>query len=146
MLSDDDNAIRSMVARRCMRDDIERNSKLYEASCFFIAAKEMEQGRVTLENITVMSTTPLVHVQPALMQKGKKQGRGRYSLADMDSDAEEDEHVLSVVDVAAVLRETPLSLSEFLQDILPKISNMRVKRKDESQSKSMGRNRHRRSH
>jgi hypothetical protein len=106
------------------RKDFGDNLGMYEASCFFIASKEMEQGRIGLRDIDVARSQP-----DTAIRNGRK--RARVSRSGIDSDEEDNADTLTIEDVARVLRETPSELSKFLKDVLPIVERMRIARKEE---------------
>ncbi len=124
-----DSESKSHVRKTHIRRDIVDNLKMYEASCFFIASKEMEQGRVGLRDVIL--TENRLELPSAHPNKRKRRRKGGAKEG-IESDDEESGEVLTIEDVAGVLREIPTELSNFVKDLLPVVERMRAARKVET--------------
>ena len=116
---DSDNPERKCIAIKDLTD----NLKLYEASCFFIAAKEMEQGE---GNVTLLDISIEIKDDTSSKTKPIIKKRRRLVKSDFDSDDDEYENIITVEDIAGYLLEVPSNVSTFLKDILPKVREMRA--------------------
>ena len=116
---------KSLNSKRATSDDIKSNLPAYEASCFFIAAKEIEQGHIAIDDIDSSQTAP--------KQKGKK--RSMMSTLGMDSDEEDEENSITIEDIAHVLRELPSTLVSSFKTVFPIIEQMKADQKKESNRK-----------
>ena len=109
--------------RKCLaRKDLKDNLKLYEASCFFIAAKEMEQGEGNVTSLDIsIETKNVTSSKTKLIKKIR-----RLVKSDFDSDDDEYENIITVEDIAGYLLEMPSNVSSFLKEILPKVREARA--------------------
>lgn len=138
-----DGEAKGYNSKRHVRNDLEENLLLYEGCCLFIASKEMEVGRVGLKDIEGKQSRP---VGLNVARNGKKRSRPmKIPSSNPDEEDEEDNtDMMTVEDIARVLRETVPTVTRFLEDILPIVERMRVilaeKEKQSTLSKLKNRN------
>jgi len=110
--------------KQMVRKDLTDNLKLYEASCFFIAAKEMEQGEGNVTSLDIE-----INDNASRKTKPNIKKKRRLFTSDFDSDDDEYDNIITVEDIAGYLKEIPSSVSSFLKDILPKVRETRAAKK-----------------
>ena len=118
-----DPELKTVGRQKLARAELTHNLKMYEAACFYIAAKEMEQGE---GNLTLLDLSSGIKDSTSRKGRPKLKNRRRLTVSDFDSDDDEHDTIITVEDMAGYLKELPSQVSSFLKDILPQVNKLRA--------------------
>jgi|AntRauTorckE5430_2_1112549.scaffolds.fasta_scaffold10939_1 hypothetical protein len=122
--------LKTMGRRQMARAELTKNLRTYEASCFFVTAKEMEQGEGNLTLLDISSgIKDQIKDHPSRKARPNLKKRKKLIVSDFDSDDDENDTIITVDDIAGYLKELPSQVSSFLKDILPQVNTLRAAKK-----------------
>jgi hypothetical protein len=117
--------LRSLTRKKAAIYEVEQNLKMYEGSCFLIAAKEIETGEtVDLGDFSNIHVGKYGNKQK--LHNKKSQKKRKLSLMELDAQDDEEKYGITIEDNATQLGEIPSQLSKFLIEIIPTVKEMKL--------------------
>lgn len=120
-----DPELRTLTRKKSAIYEIEQNLKMYEGSCFLIAAKEIEKGEtVDLGDFSNIHVGKYGNKQK--LHNKKSQKKRKLSLTELDAQDDEEKYGITIEDIATQLGEIPSQVSKFLIEIIPTVKEMNL--------------------